>query len=389
VWLRRIELVDLRSYDHVRLSFADGVTVLVGPNGQGKTNLLEAIHRVAAGTSHRVASDAPLVRVGADTGIVRVDLESDDRRRRTIELAFGSQRRVRVDGQVVRRASDAVGVLRAVLFSPEDLAIVRGDPAERRRFLDDLLAQRRPAFAAARVEYERVLRQRNRLLKQLRGLDRAARSSAEHTLAAWSAQLVQHATPITAARIAALRALRTPVGDLYRAIAGRDQRVDLVYDSASDQVTGIAAADGSATPEPGPIGRALEQGLDEVRDQETRRGVSLVGPHRDDLTLVLDEMPARTHASHGEAWSFALALRLATVQLLAEVGDRPVVLLDDVFAELDETRRLRLAEACAGFDQVIASAAVEQDVPLEGARVDVTLVDGTTRLAPRDANGAA
>jgi DNA replication and repair protein RecF len=383
VWLRRVELTDFRSYQWARLDLADGVTVLVGPNGQGKTNLLEAVHRVASGSSHRAATDAPLVRTGADTGFVRCELETDERRRRTVELSFGAQRQIQVDGQPVRRASDAVGVLRAVLFSPEDLAIVRGDPAERRRFLDDLLAQRRPAFAAARAEYERVLRQRNRLLKQMRGLDRPGRAAAASTLDAWTAQLTQHATQITAARIAAVRTLDAPVGEIYRRISGREQAVGMSYDSAAAPITALATDPGPAIPDAERITTVLAAALGEARDEEVRRGVSLVGPHRDDVALTIGGLPARGYASHGEAWSLALALRLATCRLLADVGDRPVVLLDDVFAELDQTRRRHLAEACADFDQVLVSAAVEEDVPLDGARIDVRLADGTTELVPR------
>ncbi|MFP5308837.1 MAG: DNA replication/repair protein RecF [Actinomycetes bacterium] len=387
--LRRIELIDVRSYDRAALDLAGGVTVLVGPNAQGKTNLLEAVHRVATGGSHRVAGDAPLVRAGAEVGVIRAAVETDEGRRRTVELevASGRRTRTRVDGQDVRRAGEAVGVLRVVLFAPEDLAIVRGDPSERRRFLDDLLAQRRPAYAAARADYERVLKQRNALLKQARGLTGSAREAATSTLDTWTDQLVTHGGALVAARIAAVHALAGPVDAAYRELADRPERIGMTYVSS----TGLEVVGDSATgvPDRGPIDEAFRAALEEAAGDELQRGTTLVGPHRDELELTIGALPARGYSSHGEAWSLALSLKLSTYRVLAEVGDRPVVLLDDVFAELDETRRARLASACDPFDQVLVTAAVEADVPLAGARVDVAIRDGISRLAPRVVGGAA
>jgi DNA replication and repair protein RecF len=382
VHLRRLQLTDVRSYDRADVEFADGVTVLIGPNGQGKTNLLEAVQRVATGGSHRVATDAPLVRAGTDLGVIRAELETDEGRRRTVELELGSGRRTRtrVDGQDVRRSADALGVLRAVLFAPEDVAIVRGDPSERRRFLDDLLAQRRPAFAAARAEYDRALRQRNQLLKQARSLPSSARLAATSTLDVWTEQLIQHGTQLIAARIAAVRTLAGPVDAFYRDLADRPEPIGLTYRSSAGA---IQDDDTTRVPDPAPIAAAMRARLAEVADDELARGLSLVGPHRDDLELAIGPLTARSHASQGEAWSLALALKLATYEVLAEVGDRPLVLLDDVFAELDTTRRQRLAAACEPFDQVLVTAAVEEDVPLAGARIDVRIADGCSELAPR------
>jgi DNA replication and repair protein RecF len=381
--LLRLELIDLRSYGRAAVGFGPGVTVLVGPNAQGKTNLLEAVQRAATGSSHRVASDAPLVRAGATTGVIRCELETDAGRRRTLELEVGSGRRTRtrVDGQDVRRAAEAIGVLRVVSFAPEDLAIVRGDPGERRRFLDDLLAQRRPAFAAARSDYERALRQRNQLLKQVRGLSGAAREAAGDTIEVWTEQLVAHGTQIVAARIAAVRALSAPVDAFYRDLADREERIALTYRSTA--TPGADADLDGPVPDPAPIAASFREALAAAAGEERARGLTLVGPHRDDLELAIGALPARGYSSHGEAWSLALALRLATFEVLGEVGDRPIVLLDDVFAELDETRRGRLAAACDRFDQVLVSAAVEADVPLQGARIDVRLEDGVTSLHPR------
>jgi DNA replication and repair protein RecF len=386
VHLRVLQLTDVRSYERAEVRLEAGVTVLVGPNAQGKTNLLEAVQRLATGGSHRVASDAPLVRVGTELGVIRAELETDDGRRRTIELEVGSGRRTRtrVDGQDVRRSADAIGVLRAVLFAPEDVALVRGDPAERRRFLDDLLAQRRPAFAAVRSDLDRTLRQRNQLLKQARGLPPAARDAARATLAAWTEQLVAHGTQVIAARVAAVRTLAGPVDAFYRDLADRPEPVAMAYRCSAGDV----ADDGGTVPDPAPIAAALRARLDEAADDEVARGLTLVGPHRDDLELTIGGLAARGYSSHGEAWSLALALKLATETVLAEVGDRPVVLLDDVFAELDTTRRARLAAACDRFDQVLVTAAVEEDVPLAGARVDVRIADGRSTLTPR-VRGAA
>ncbi|GGI03102.1 DNA replication/repair protein RecF [Egicoccus halophilus] len=384
--LSRLELQDVRSYERVTLSLSPGVTVLVGPNAQGKTNLLEAVHRAATGNSHRVAGDGPLVRAGADIGVIRLEALTDEGRRRTLELELGSSRRTRtrVDGHDVRRAADALGVLRVVLFAPEDVAVVRGDPAERRRFLDELLAQRRPAFAAARSEYERALRQRNQLLKQLRSLPSTARESAASTLAVWTDQLVTHGTAVVAARLAAVRTLARPVDAFYRDLADRPEPIGLAYRCSAGP---IESAPDEVVPDPAPIAAAMRDSLAELAGDELARGVSLVGPHRDDLELTIGSLPARGYSSHGEAWSLALALKLATFEVLADVGDRPVVLLDDVFAELDTTRRKRLAAACERFDQVLVTAAVEEDVPLQGAKVDVRLEDGRSSALPRPPEG--
>ena len=388
MWLRRLELIDVRSYAHAEVELAPGVTVLVGKNAQGKTNLLEAVQRAATGSSHRVAGDQALVRAGAELGVIRCEATTDEGRRRTLEIEIGGgRRRHRVDGQDVRRVADTLGVLRVVLFAPEDVGIVRGDPGDRRRFLDEVLAQRRPAFGAARGEYDRVLRQRNQLLKQARTLHGSAREAATATLGAWTQQLVEHGAQITAARIAAVRALAGPVDRFYRQLADRPEPVELTYRAATGRV--VVGSEGGGIPEPGPIAEELATALADRAEDELARGMTLAGPHRDDVELTIGALPARTHASHGEVWSLALALKLATEEILGEVGDRPVVLLDDVFAELDTTRRQRLASACERFDQVLVTAAVEEDVPLAGTRLDVWISEGVSAVVPRDDAGAA
>lgn len=373
MFLERLELSDFRSYTRAELVLGPGPSVLIGANAQGKTNLLEAVAYLATGASHRVANDAPLVRVGAEAAVVRAVTVAEGRRMTVeLELRAGGRARARLNGQPQQRTRDVLGRVRAVLFAPEDLALVRGDPADRRRFLDDLLAQRRPAYLAVRQEYERVLRQRNALLRTLRpGRDRGLEAEAG-TLGTWTAALVTTGATLLAARIAVVHALAGPTGHAYR---------DLVASSPVREATGpvqldyqlstgrsVRGEEGGGVPDPAALADELRQGLDEVTDSERERGQTLVGPHRDELALRLNDLPARGYASHGESWSLALALRLASREVLAEVGPEPVILLDDVFAELDERRRDRLAARCGGFEQVLVTAAVDEDVPLDGPR---------------------
>ncbi len=380
--LTRLELHEFRSYAAARITFDPGVTVLVGPNGQGKTNVIEAIHRVATGGSHRVSGDAPLVRAGSTAAVVRCGLTTDDGRNRSVELELGSARRTRtrVDGHDVRRTAEAVGVLRAVLFAPEDLAVVRGDPAERRRFLDELLGQRRPAYAVARGDYERTLRQRNQLLKRARALPSDSRRRATETLDAWTDRLIETGTQLTAARAAAVNHLAGPADRAYQGLADQVDEVSLAYVPAAAEVREVLADRTRDVPDPGDVAEAMRRAFLARGDDELARGLTLVGPHRDELELGIGALAARGYASHGEAWTLALSLKLATYDLLAEVGDRPVVLLDDVFAELDETRRARLAEHCTRFDQVVVTAAVDADVPLQGRRLAVIRTDSGSSL---------
>lgn len=377
--LRCLELHDFRCFDRARLDLPDGVTLLAGGNAQGKTSLLEAAQRIATGSSHRVGGDSALVRQGCGQAVVRAVVQTDAGRRRSVELEIGEGRtRTRVDGRAASRVGDAVGVLRTVLFAPEDVALVRGGPARRRGFLDELLVQRRPAYAAAIGEFRRVLRQRNRLLRQLSTLGGPARQRAGDTLQTWTEHLVRHAVQVTAARLAAVHALAGPLRRHYRSLAGERGGIGLTYRGGSGW--GVEADSGAGVPDRAAVEARLREGLREVRAREEDRGLTLVGPHRDDLEMSVGGLTAREHASQGEVWSLALALRLASWEVLAEVGDRPVVLLDDVFAELDTDRRARLAEACRGWDQVLVTAAVPEDVPLAAHRVRVVREDEVSRL---------
>ena len=365
-----LSLTDFRSWTQLDIELAPGPTALVGSNGQGKTNIAEALLYVATLESHRVATDAPLVRQGADRAIVRARV---DRHERTtlveLEINPGKANRARINRGPVPRAKEVLGLLRTVLFAPEDLALVRGDPSERRRFLDDLLVLRSPRYAGVRADYDRVLKQRNALLKTA-FLAKRSGGADMRTLDVWDAHLAQSGSELLAARMALVEDL-LPLADVaYREVSKGQGELALVYKSSL----------GEALPESRDrdvLGAALLSELARVRQQEVERGVSLVGPHRDDLVLSLGALPVKGYASHGESWSVALALRLASYELLkadgAEGDGEPVLVLDDVFAELDTGRRERLATLVQGAEQVLVTAAVPDDVPeqLVGGRWDV------------------
>jgi DNA replication and repair protein RecF len=375
----RLSLHDFRSYAAAEVALPPGVTAFVGRNGQGKTNLVEAVDYVARLSSHRVASDAPLVRFGAEQAVVRAAVVRDGREALLeVEINPGRSNRARVNRSPLPRARELLGLVRTVLFSPEDLTLVKGDPSERRRFLDDLLVQRAPRYAGVRSDYDRVLRQRNALLKNAghRGGRRSGPDEHfESTLEVWNQQLAAVGAELLAARIALVEDLRPLVARAYEAVARGAGQEDatLAYRPSFD--LGPLGAPG-VLPERAPLRDALLAELDRRRPEELQRGISLVGPHRDELLLGLGRLPVKGYASHGESWSFALALRLASYDLLRAGGDDPILILDDVFAELDSERRDRLAELVAGAEQVLVTAAVAADVPalLRGHRIDV--VDG-------------
>lgn len=356
MYVAHLSLADFRSYETAELALEPGVSALVGPNGQGKTNLVEAIGYVATHGSHRVATDAPLIRQGAPRAIIRTGLVKDDRKALLeIEINAGRANRVRLNRGNVPRPRDVLGILRTVLFAPEDLALVKGDPGERRRFLDELLTARAPRFAGVRSDYERVLKQRNALLKSAAAHRRAPGGDVLATLDVWDSHLAKAGAELLGARLELVAALRPLVAKAYEAMAPGGV-ADLAYRSSLGE---------ELSTDRGKLTELLEAGLTEARGNELQRGISLVGPHRDELLLKLGDLPARGYASHGEAWSFALGLRLAAYDLLRADGDDPVLILDDVFAELDSGRRRRLAELVAPAEQVLITAAVPQDVPEE------------------------
>jgi DNA replication and repair protein RecF len=373
LYVAHLSLHDFRSYATAEVALEPGVTAFIGRNGQGKTNLVEAIDYLSRLTSHRVASDTPLVRSGAAHAVVRAAVVKDGRQAvLEVEVNPGRANRARVNKSALPRTRDLVGLVKTVLFSPEDLTLVKGDPSDRRRFLDDLLVLRTPRLAGTRADYDRVLKQRNSLLKTA-GLARRGSSSQEGalaTLGVWDEQLARHGAELLEARLGLVEELRPYVGKAYETVARGASRDDAEIEYKSsvplDQTPG------------GSTESAILAELANRRNDELDRGISLVGPHRDELLLHLghgagqpgSRLPVKGYASHGESWSFALALRLASYDLLRSDGDDPILILDDVFAELDTERRAQLAELVAGAEQVLVTAAVPEDVPaaLAGAR---------------------
>jgi DNA replication and repair protein RecF len=354
VRVERVELVDFRNHQSLTVDLPAGVSVLVGANGVGKTNLLEAVGYLATLGSHRVGQDASLVRAGADAALIRAVAIREGRRVQVdVEIRPGSGVRGRVNGAAVPRARDVLGVVRATMFAPEDLGLVRGDPEERRRFLDLLATQRLPRYLGSRQDYDRVLRQRNTLLRSAGGRLPAA---AMATLDVWDEKLAAAGAELWAERLRLVAVLTPLVTGAYQQLAARDDLVEATYVSS---LGGSAELD----PDPAKLGQALRERLLADRSREVERGVTLSGPHRDDLALTLRALPARTHASHGEAWSLALALRLGAHRLLTDEGEEPVLLLDDVFAELDQRRRERVAEVAAAAEQALVTAAVAAELP--------------------------
>ncbi|MGA8987085.1 DNA replication/repair protein RecF [Aeromicrobium sp.] len=366
MYVSRLTLHDFRSYTSVEIDLDAGATAFIGSNGQGKTNLVEAIDYLSRLDSHRVSGDAPLVRAGAERAVVRADVVRGSRTALLeLEITPGKSNRARVNRAALTRTRDIVGVLRTVMFSPEDLALVKGDPSDRRRFLDSLLVLRTPRLAGVRADYDRVLKQRNTLLKSARG----RRNVEIATLDIWSENLARTGAELVSQRLRLLDALAPHLIEAYVRVAADsapDRRnVTATYRSSLDLPPELRDQDA--------IEEALTEQISRRRQDEMDRGISLVGPHRDEVTLMIGDLPAKGYASHGESWSLALALRLASFELLREDDDDPVLILDDVFAELDQGRRQQLAELVGDAEQVLVTAAVADDVPaaLKGHRFNV------------------
>jgi DNA replication and repair protein RecF len=380
VYVRHLSVTDFRSWPAAEISFEPGPSVLVGPNGEGKTNLVEAVGYAATLGSHRVATDAPLIRAGAPRAVIRVAVASGGRELLVeLEINPGRANRARLNRGPVPRPRDILGAVRTVLFAPEDLALVRGDPSERRRFLDELLVQRTPRYAGVRADYERVLKQRGALLKTAGMARRGGGAGDLRTLDVWDGHLARYGAELLAGRLALVADLAAPIAGAYAEVASGGGSESLASVSYSCSLGAALPPAEGGTPSAELLSAALLAELARVRAQEIERGVTLVGPHRDDLVLSLSGQPAKGYASHGESWSYALALRLASYRLLQADGGEPVLILDDVFAELDAARRGRLATLAAKAEQVLVTAAVAGDVPeeLAGARYDVA--DGQVR----------
>ena len=373
MYVSHLTLHDFRSYATADVALEPGVTAFIGLNGQGKTNLVEAIDYLSRLASHRVASDAPLVKAGADQALIRAAVVRSGRTAiLEVELNPGRANRARINKSPLPRPRDLIGVVRTVVFAPDDLTLVKGDPSDRRKFLDDLLTLRTPRLAGVRADYDRILRQRNSLLKTA-GLARGdSRETALSTLSVWDLQLASVGSELLAARLRLVEDLRPYIGKAYEAVARGASRDDAEIDYKPSF---------DLPEDPRQLEASLLAELERRRKDELDRGISLVGPHRDELVLTLGNgdlrLPVKGYASHGESWSFALAMRLASYDLLRADGDDPILVLDDVFAELDTDRRHQLAELVAGAEQVLVTAAVAADVPAALQGVRFLVADGT------------
>ena len=363
-----LSLTDFRNYTQVDVPFLPGPNLIVGRNGQGKTNLVEALGFLSTLGSHRVSTTSAMIRAGQDAAIIRARLEYNGRELLTeVQINRSGLNRAQVNRSVIK-TRELPRYFSSVLFAPEDLSLVRGDPSGRRRFLDQLLILRTPRLSGVLADYDRVLKQRNTLLKSARSA--GVRGSQLGTLDIWDERLVALGSEIIDERAELVRLLGEPLRAAYRSVAGEDHGATLVgslsilgADEDGDSVSGgVSTGSTSGVGSTSGMFRAALAGL---RRKEIERGMTLAGPHRDDLVFMLNSLPAKGYASHGESWSFALALKLASAELLRRdsVSGDPVLILDDVFAELDQSRRRRLAEAVAGFEQVIITAAVLEDVP--------------------------
>jgi DNA replication and repair protein RecF len=369
VHVAHLTLHDFRSYADLDVALEPGATAFIGRNGQGKTNLVEAIDYLSRLSSHRVATDTPLVRAGAEQAIVRASVVKEGRTALLeVELNPGRANRARINRSPLPRPRELIGLVRTVVFAPDDLTLVKGDPSDRRKFLDDLLVLRVPRLAGVRSDYDRILKQRNSLLKTAGVARGGSRDAAMSTLEIWDDNLARVGAELLGARLRLVEDLRPYLGKAYEAVARGASRddADLDYRASIE----VAGADD--------LQQALLDAVAARRKDELDRGISLVGPHRDELLLTLGtgpdpgdlRLPVKGYASHGESWSFALALRLASYDLLRADGDDPILVLDDVFAELDVERRNQLAQLVAGAEQVLVTAAVAADVPeaLQGVR---------------------
>ncbi len=371
MYVRHLQLGSFRSWERVDVALAPGPTVFVGRNGEGKTNLVEAGGYLATMSSHRVSADAPLVRHGDAQAVVRAALRRGDRELLVeIEINPGRANRVRVNRAPLPRPRELLGMVRTVLFAPEDLALVRGDPTERRRFLDELLVTRTPRLAGVRSDYDRVLKQRNALLKTAR----LARGKAIETLDVWDGHLTDLGGQLLAARLQLIADLAPHVRESYAGVAGEGAvEAGLGYSSTVPLAGDGARIESGVQPTAAELTAAMRERVAERRGDELDRGMTLLGPHRDDLVLHLGPAQAKGFASHGESWSLALALKLATFALLRGEGEDPILILDDVFATLDAERRAALATVARSAEQTLITAAVVDDVPeeLRGVRVEV------------------
>ncbi|NMM88667.1 DNA replication/repair protein RecF [Rhodococcus sp. SRB_17] len=378
MFVRRFSLRDFRSWDSLTLDLLPGTTVFLGSNGHGKTNILESLGYLSTLSSHRVSADAPMIRSGTASAFAGATVVNAGRELTIdVELIEGKSNRARINQSPTRRPREVLGILQSVMFAPEDLSLVRGDPSDRRRYLDELLTSRIPRMAAVRADYDKVLRQRSALLKTAgAALRRGSGENVLSTLEVWDGHLAAHGAQLLAGRLELVHDLAPHLAESYRSIAPESRPASIRYRSSLGTSLDPEFTDPTRVPGIDDVAYLEERfhhELSVMRTKEIDRGVCLVGPHRDDLELVLGDTPAKGFASHGESWSYALSLRLAGFSLLRTDGSDPVLLLDDVFAELDRRRRQALAAVAATAEQVLITAAVPEDVPeeLEAAKFGV------------------
>jgi len=369
MFVKHLTLSHFRNHKNTEIAFERGVNLLVGPNGQGKTNVVEAIEYVSTLTSHRVAGYQPLINKESNQAIIRLKVSHETRDVLVdLELNRDNPNQLRINQSPITRMRDVLGTVYSVVFAPEDIDIVKRDPSNRRSFIDQLLVQFSPRMAGVISDYERVLKQRNTLLKTARNT--GAKGSSLSTLDAWDESLIKFGSEIIQSRLTLIHQITPLLTEAYQAIAISNNEPSILMKSS---LLGSAVVDDFeeaeleylTLDELQKVPEIYREKLSTVRLKELERGITLIGPHRDDLVLMLGDLPAKGYASHGESWSYALALRLASAKLLSaesKTGD-PVVILDDVFAELDSGRRDRLASLVAGNEQVIITAAVAEDVP--------------------------
>ena len=364
--INSIGLTNFRNHEILSINFNDPVTAIIGRNGLGKTNIVEAIHYAATLKSHRTHSDIPLIKQGSSSAFINLVAQKHERIAAvSVTINRDSPNVFEVNNVTVRRAKDVVGIIKTVIFSPEDLALAKGDPAVRREFIDDFIIQNKPRMLDVKQNYERVLKQRNSLLKSLIG--KSLNTSSQETLFAWNEQLIKYGSELVEQRIKAITELRPFFEDFGNQISGSSEPLKISYQSSW-----LLTSEANTTQ----IQKEFESGLTSRQSEEVARGQTLVGPHRDDISLELADMPVRNFASHGQAWSVAIALRLATFYVLRNLDTDPILILDDVFAELDANRRQRLIACLTNVEQTIITVADEKDLPTELNATQVWLPDG-------------
>jgi DNA replication and repair protein RecF len=350
--------VDFRSYSFVEINLEPGVTTFIGSNGQGKTNLVEAISYCSTLSSHRVSQDLPLVKSDQPRAIVRTCVKYLDRTNwLEVEIWPSKTNKAKLNGSDCKKTKEILGILQTVTFSPEDLILVKGDPGDKRHLLDELLVQKSSSYAGIKSDYDRVLKQRNALLKSAGPARKNNLESVLATLDVWNDQLVNFGSQIIFARNQIINELLPYVSKSYAELAPTSKALNIKY-------LPNVSSETMALPD---LVTAMKEKLQERQQDELDRGLTLVGPHRDDMEIFIGELPAKGYASHGESWSVALALKLASFDLLkatSPAGD-PVLILDDVFAELDAARRNQLILRVKNVEQVLITAAVMEDVPKE------------------------